>query len=89
MTLTSPKSPKRIIKKSLDVLKKRIARVTVEKNGFLDFTFNRYFCLRTSAEGKGVLHIIYWGRFVPQRMAKFGFERFNADYREGCKEPSL
>ena len=65
MTLTSPKSPKRTIKKSLDILKKRIARATVEKDGFVGFKFNRYFCLRTS-EGNGVLHIVYWGRYIPQ-----------------------
>lgn len=65
MTLTSPKNPKRNIKKSLDILKKRIARANVKKDGFVGFKFNRYFCLRT-LEGNGVLHIVYWGRYIPQ-----------------------
>lgn len=66
MTLTTARRMKRTIEQSFDVLKMRILRATVKKDGFLGFKFNRYFKLRTS-EGYGVLHIIYWGRFIPQR----------------------
>jgi hypothetical protein len=65
MTLTSAPKQKRHIRKSFDVLKLRIKRATVEKDGFVGFKFNRYFCLRTK-EGYGVLHVIFWGRFIPQ-----------------------
>lgn len=48
-----------------DILKKRIFRAKYGRDGFSGFKFNKYFKLRT-AEGNGVLHIIYWGRFIPQ-----------------------
>lgn len=66
MTLTSSNTSKHPIKKSFDILRKRIARAKYEKDGFLGFKFNRYFCLRTS-EGNTVLHIVYWGQYIPQR----------------------
>lgn len=65
MTLTSAPQQKRTMKESFSVLKLRIQRATVEKDGFLGFKFNRYFCLRTS-EGHGVMHIVFWGRYIPQ-----------------------
>lgn len=71
MTLTSPNEPKRPIMRSFEILRKRISRADfVDKKGnpkdnFKGFKFNRYYCLRT-AEGNGVLHIIFWGKFIPQ-----------------------
>lgn len=65
MTLTSAPHQKRRINRSFAVLRLRIERATFEKDGFVGFKFNRYFCLRTS-EGNGVLHIVFWGRFIPQ-----------------------
>ena len=64
MTLTTGTTAKRAIKKSFDVLRKRIARATFDRDGFWGFRFNRYYCLRTS-EGNGVLHVVFWGRFIP------------------------
>jgi hypothetical protein len=65
MTVTSAREQKRPIKKSFAVLRLRIERATYKRDGFVGFKFNRYFCLRTS-EGNGVLHIVFWGRFIPQ-----------------------
>lgn len=48
-----------------DILKKRISRAKYAKDGFSGFKFNKYFKLSTE-EGNGVLHIIYWGNFIPQ-----------------------
>ena len=72
LTLTSSYQSIRPIKKSFDILKNRIERATWKKDGFHGFKFNRYYSLRTK-EGKpyqkdhslGVLHIIYWGQFIP------------------------
>lgn len=64
MTLTTAKRAKRRLRQSFDVLKLRIKRATYEHDGFVGFKFNRYFCLRTS-EGNGVLHVVFWGRFIP------------------------
>lgn len=75
LTLTSANTQKRSIKKSFDVLRKRIRRAKIydkkgyKKDGFQGFNFNRYFCLRTS-EGNGVLHIIYWGQYIPIQWLK-------------------
>jgi hypothetical protein len=65
MTLTTAKGVKRDINKSFDVLKKRIQRAIYKKDGFNGFKFSRYFKLKT-AEGNGVLHIVYRGRYIPQ-----------------------
>lgn len=65
MTLTTARRVLRPIENSFNLLKMRIQRATYKKDGFKGFKFNRYFKLRTS-EGFGVLHIIYWGRFIPQ-----------------------
>lgn len=65
LTLTSPNNPKRPIKKSFAILRLRIERATLRRDGFIGFRFNRYFCLRTS-EGNSVLHIVFWGNFIPQ-----------------------
>lgn len=56
----------RSVKDSFDILRQRIRRATVEKEGFTGFRLNKYYCLRTS-EGNGVLHIIFWGGlYIPQ-----------------------
>ena len=65
MTLTTAKGVDRDINKDFDVLKMRILRAKPGRDCFFGFKFNRYFKLKT-AEGNGVLHIIYWGRFIPQ-----------------------
>jgi hypothetical protein len=52
-------------KDSFDILRQKIERAKIEKDGFQGFKLNKYYCLRTS-EGYGVLHIIFWGgRFIP------------------------
>jgi hypothetical protein len=66
MTLTTARGVKRGINKSFDALKKRINRATPKKDGFHGFKFNRYFKLKT-AEGNDVLHIVYRGRYIPQK----------------------
>lgn len=66
MTLTTAKGVQRNINKSFDALKKRIHRATLKKDGFHGFKFNRYFKLKT-AEGNDVLHIVYRGRYIPQK----------------------
>ena len=65
MTLTTASGVIRDINKSFDVLKKRIRRAIYKRDGFKGFKFNRYFKLKT-AEGNGVLHIVYRGRYIPQ-----------------------
>lgn len=81
MTLTSPRGGgKRSIRKSFDVLKLCIKRATLERDGFLGFKFNRYFCIRT-AEGNGVLHVIFWGRFIPQAWLSSQWERIHGAFR--------
>lgn len=65
MTLTTAKTQKRTLVRSFQVLRQRVMRATYEKDGFIGFKFNRYFCIRTS-EGNGVLHVVFWGRFIPQ-----------------------
>lgn len=67
MTLTTAPGVTRDINKDFDTLKKRIGRANQHNDGFYGFKFNRYFKLKT-AEGPEckVLHIIYWGRFIPQ-----------------------
>lgn len=65
LTLTSSTTSPTSIKKSFDKLRKRIERAKYEKDRFHGFKMNRYYCLRTT-EGNGVLHILYWGHFIPQ-----------------------
>lgn len=76
MTLTSAPTQKHTLRKSLDILKKCIERATWKRDGFVGFKFNRYFCLRT-AEGHGVLHIIFWGRYIPQGWLKKTWKRIH------------
>lgn len=66
LTLTTATKVKQNITESFDTLKKRIMRAKKEKDGFIGFKFNRYFKLKT-AEGNGVFHILYWGRYIPQK----------------------
>jgi hypothetical protein len=59
MTLTTAKNVSNNINNSFDVLKMRILRE-------FHWTFNKYFKVKT-AEGNGVLHIVYRGQFIPQK----------------------
>lgn len=54
----------RTITESFELLRSKIKWSTIKKAGFKGFKFNRYYCLRTE-EGNGVLHIIFWGRYIP------------------------
>lgn len=76
MTLTTAKGVNRDINKDFDILKKRIRRATWQKDRFSGFKFNRYFKLKT-AEGNGVLHIIYWGNFIPQNWLSHAWEQIH------------
>ena len=80
MTLTSAPKNKRPIKKSFAVLKLRKEGATYEKDGFVSFKFNRYSCLHAS-EGYGVLHIIFWGRFIPQDCLSKNWLDINVAFR--------
>src|SRR3990170_8880680 len=59
LTLTIANGVTRDINKSWTVLKMRIWRT-------FGWKINRYFKLKT-AEGNGVLHIVYRGKFIPQK----------------------
>lgn len=80
MTLTTASTAKRDIRKSFQVLRQRIKRAKVEKDGFFGFNFNRYFCLRTE-EGNGVLHVVYWGHFIPQAWLSSTWEKIHGAFR--------
>lgn len=57
----------RTIRESWQALRAKIARATIEKDGFQGFNLNKYIAFRTS-EGNGVYHIIFWGgRFIPYK----------------------
>lgn len=58
MTLTTAPHCKKNINRSFDALKLRVWRT-------FGWKFNAYFKVKT-AEGFGVLHILYRGRFIPQ-----------------------
>lgn len=85
MTLTSGATVPRPIKESFDILRQRIERATWFKDGFDGFKFNRYFCLRTKEGPNGVLHIIFWGKYIPQKWLSWNWEQihwaFKADIR--------
>lgn len=81
MTLTSPiGGGRRWIKESFSALKKRIERATWRRDRFWGFKFNRYICFRTS-EGNGVLHVIYWGRFIPQAWLSRVWQEIHGAFR--------
>lgn len=65
LTLTTKRGVCRNMNKDFDLLKKRIQRAVYKRDGFRGFKFNRYFKMKT-AEGYGVMHIVYWGRYIPQ-----------------------
>lgn len=85
MTLTSIKYPKRELKDGFDVLRLRIQRARIERDGFHGFKFNRYFCIRTS-EGNGVLHIVFWGRFIPQKWLSSQWKDINGAHRADIRK---
>lgn len=85
MTLTSIKYPKRELKDGFDVLRQRIQRARYERDGFHGFKFNRYFCIRTS-EGNGVLHIVFWGRFIPQKWLSAQWKDINGAHRADIRK---
>ena len=61
LTLTTAKGVKRDICKDFDIFKKRVFRA-------FGWKFNKYFKLKTfEGPEKQVLHIVFWGRFIPQR----------------------
>lgn len=71
--VTFTTSPKRVankkgkirsIKDSFDVLRLRIERATVAKDGFMGFKLTDYYSLKTD-EGLGVLHVLFCGRYIP------------------------
>lgn len=80
MTLTSAPKRKRTLTKGFDLLKIWIQRATLEKDGFIGFKFNRYYCAKTT-EGHGVLHIIYWGRYIPQAWLSKAWEEITGAFR--------
>lgn len=80
MTLTSSPESKKDINRSFDALKLRVQRATYRKDGFVGFTFNRYFKLKT-AEGYNVLHIIYWGRFIPVEWLKSAWDQIHGAFK--------
>ena len=65
LTLTTADACTLDINHSWDVLKLRISRAFVKRDGFLGFKLKDYYKLKT-AEGNGVLHIIFRGRYIPQ-----------------------
>jgi hypothetical protein len=79
MTLTTAPGVEKDINKSFVVLKLRIWRT-------FGWKFNRYFKLKT-AEGNGVLHIVYRGKFIPQSWLSYNWAQihggsFIVDIRE-------
>lgn len=80
MTLTSATTQKHKLMRSFEILKKRIHRATYQKDHFHGFKFNRYYCLKT-LEGNGVLHVIFWGRFIPQRWLSKTWKQIHGAYR--------
>lgn len=85
LTLTTAPNAKRDIKKSFDVLRKRIMRANRWKDGFSGFKFNKYFCLRTT-EGLGVLHIVFWGKFIPIQWLKKNWLDIHGAYEVDIRE---
>lgn len=89
LTLTTATHSPRSVKKSFDILRKRIERAEPFytkgkkkgqfKDGFQGFRFNKYFCLRTS-EGNGVLHIVYHGNYIPQSWLSRTWEQIHGAF---------
>lgn len=83
----------RTIKESFAILRKRVERAKNKRqkrkksDGFNGFKFNRYYCLRTS-EGNSVLHIVYWGRYIPQKWLSYQWEQIHGAFKvdvQRCK----
>jgi hypothetical protein len=83
LTLTTPKKPKKNLSDAWNTLKKRVERLTVKKlidDGYIkrsewrryydsfnvDFRM-AYLCVWTSEGANGVLHILYFGQYLPQQ----------------------
>lgn len=71
----------RTLKDSFDILRQRIKRARVNREGFTGFNLNKYYCLRTS-EGNGVLHLIFWGgNYIPLTWLKNAWHDIHGAYQ--------
>ena len=65
MTLTtSVQAISRDLIRDFNAFKQAVSRATVKKDHFHGFKLNNYIDFHTS-EGNGVLHVVYYGRFIP------------------------
>lgn len=75
----------RTLTESFQLLRQRIKWATIRKCRFEGFRFNRYYCLKTE-EGNGVLHIIFWGHYIPIDWLRCTWEQIHGAFEVGIEQ---
>lgn len=70
---------------SFRLLKQRIKVATIKRCRFDGFRFNRYYCLKTE-EGNGVLHVIFWGHYIPIEWLRCTWEQIHGAFEVGIEQ---
>lgn len=66
---------------SWQILRQRISRATMKKDGFIGFNLNKYYNLQTH-EGNGVSHIVFWGgRYIPQKWLSRNWQEIHGAFQ--------